>query len=73
MTKEQLKQIRDILELDNLGLGKALGYTCTLYQCKQVDNLINGSTSIKPVVKLAVECLARQKNKLKDYKLIMNM
>ncbi|EJX5614660.1 hypothetical protein OEA42_004002 [Vibrio parahaemolyticus] len=71
MNKEQFSQVRDLLELDNLGLGKELGYTHTKYQCKQVDNLVAGTSVIKPVVVLALECLARRKLKLIEFKKIL--
>ncbi|HDM8060992.1 hypothetical protein [Vibrio harveyi] len=70
MNKEQFIQVRDLLGLDNLSLGKELGYTHTKYQCKQVDNLVGGTSVIKPVVVLALECLARRKNKLTEFKKI---
>jgi hypothetical protein len=74
MNKEQLKLVRDMLELDNLALGKALGLTCTTYQCRQIDNLINGKTpEIKRVIVLAIECLARQQYKLSEFKNIMKV
>lgn len=71
MKKEQFKKVRDLLELDNLGLGKELGYTHAKYQCKQIDNLISGSSAVKPVVVLALECLVRRKSKLKEFKEIL--
>ncbi|MDC5870527.1 hypothetical protein OPW39_17115 [Vibrio europaeus] len=70
MNKEQFIQVRDLLGLDNLSLGKELGYTHTKYQCKQIDNLASGSSVIKPVVVLALECLARRKSKLSEFKKI---
>lgn len=73
MKKEQLEEVKNLLELDNLGLGKALGYTHTLYQCKQAENLASGTSKIKPVVVLALECLARRKSKLKEFKEIINI
>lgn len=73
MNTEQFLQVRDLLELDNLGLGKELGYTHTKYQCKQVDNLASGASIIKPVVVLALECLARRKSKLSEFNVIMGL
>jgi hypothetical protein len=71
MNKEQFIQVRDLLGLDNLSLGKELGYTHTKYQCKQIDNLVSGASVIKPVVVLALECLARRKSKLSMFKKIL--
>ena len=73
MNTEQFLQVRDLLDLDNLGLGKELGYTHTKYQCKQVDNLASGASIIKPVVVLALECLARRKSKLSEFNVIMGL
>ena len=73
MKKEQLKEVKKLLELDNLELGKALGYTHTLYQCKQADNLASGKSKIKPVVVLALECLARRKSLLHKFKKIVDV
>ncbi|WP_281188420.1 hypothetical protein AAIA71_28715 (plasmid) [Vibrio harveyi] len=71
MTKEQFVQVRDLLGYSNLELGKELGYTHTLYQCKQVDNLVSGASEIKYVVVLALECLARRKSKFREFKSII--
>lgn len=71
MNKEQFIQVRDLLGLDNLSLGKELGYTHSKYQCKQIDNLVAGSSVIKPVVVLALECLARRKSKLSEFRKIL--
>ncbi|EGZ6889774.1 TPA: hypothetical protein P7L42_003282 [Vibrio cholerae] len=71
MEKEQFIKVRDLLGMDNLTLGKELGYTHTKYQCKQIDNLASGSSAIKPVVVLALECLARRKSKLSEFKKIL--
>lgn len=73
MDKIQFIKVRDLLQLDNLELGKQLGYAHTKYQCKQVENLVAGTSEIKPVVFLALECLARRKSKLSEFRLIMNI
>lgn len=71
MDNRQFVQVRDLLGFDNLGLGIELGYTHTTYQCKQVDNLASGKSTIKPVVVLALECLARRASKLESFKKIL--
>ncbi len=71
MDKEQLVKVRDMLELTNVGLGMELGFTHSKYQCKQIDNLVAGTSVIKPVLVLALECLARRRNKLKQFKEIL--
>lgn len=71
MNNIKLAKIRDLLEHNNLSLGKELGYTHTQYQCKQVDNLISGTSKIKPILILALECLARRKSKLKEFNNIL--
>lgn len=73
MDNIQLTSVRDLLGYDNLGLGKELGYTHNKYQCKQIDNLISGKSTIKPVVVLALECLARRSGKLEEFKDITQM
>jgi hypothetical protein len=72
MTNQQFKAVRDLLGYDNLRLGQELGYKCTQYQCKQVDNLVSGYSIVKPIVVLALECLARRNSQLKEFKKIVH-
>ncbi|MAD89043.1 MAG: hypothetical protein CMK64_05020 [Pseudoalteromonas sp.] len=67
MTNKELVAVRDLLGFTNQSLGKELGYAFTKHQCKQIDNLVNGDSKIKPVVVLALECLARRKGKYKEF------
>lgn len=71
MNIEQLILVRDLLGLDNHTLGKELGFSCGKYQCKQIDNLTNGTTNIKPIVTIAIECLIRRAGKLKEFEAIL--
>jgi hypothetical protein len=71
MNIEQLIKVKDLLGLDNHTLGRELGFSCGKYQCKQIDNLTNGTTNIKPVVTIAIECLARRAGKLKEFETIL--
>ncbi len=72
ITKEQLVEIRDMLGFTNLTLGQELDYTTAAYQCKQIDNLVKGESKIRPVFVVALECLARRKNKLKEFNRIVS-
>ena len=73
MNKEQLAQVMKLLELDNVSLGKSLGFSCGPYQCKQVENLLSGHTPlIKTSVALAIECLARRDDKYNEFKEIID-
>lgn len=68
---KQLEAIQELLGYNNLRLGKELGFHCNAYQCKQIENLIAGTSVIKPTVVLALECLARRKNKLREFNRIV--
>ena len=57
MTVKEFVLARDVLGLDNLGFGRELGLTVTQYQCRQVENIINGKTPVTKTMALAVECL----------------
>ncbi len=72
MNKEKLKKVRDLLGFSNQSLGKELGFVHTNSQCKQVDNLISGSSGIKGVLVIALECLARRQRKLNEFNEILN-
>jgi len=72
MNKFKLKKIQELLEHTNKSLGETLGYSIYLNQCKQIENLLSGKSKVTPILLIALECLARRSNKLKEFNEIIN-
>lgn len=67
MTKHQFKRVMNLLGHNNRSIGELLGFAHTKNQCRQVENILNGVTPIKPTIELALECLARRDGKLAEF------
>ena len=65
MTKKEFISAQKKLGMNNRELGEALGLTVTAYQCRQVDNIVNGTTLPTPVMARAIECLLWRRGLIK--------
>lgn len=72
MNKTQLTKMRDFLGFTTLEFGKEVGYKHSKYQCKQMSNLLNGTSDITPMAMKSIECLFWRRGRIEDFNRIMN-